>query len=104
MKRLTLLLAGCGVILLAGCWENSAAQSLALTEYDRSVDSVRTLTLQERAEENFILTKSKYAAGAALALEVLAAQQMLTESHLAEIQTLADIRSLNARIERLNAH
>jgi len=58
MKRLTLLLAGCGVILLVWCWENSAAQSLALPEYDNSVDSTRTLTLRQRAEENFIYIKA----------------------------------------------
>jgi hypothetical protein len=58
MRRLTLLLAGCGVILLAGCCENSAAQSLVLPEYDHSVDSVGALTLQERAEENFTYIKA----------------------------------------------
>lgn len=54
-----------------------------------------------KAEENFLLTKSKYAAGATLALEVLNAQQLLTEARLAELQTLADIQLLRARIERL---
>ena len=56
-----------------------------------------------RAEQNFILTKSKFAAGAALSLEVLSAQQTLTEARLAELQALADIRSLQVRLERLIA-
>jgi outer membrane protein TolC len=57
-----------------------------------------------KASDNFILTKSKFAAGASLSLEVLSAQQALTDARLAELQTLADIRSITARIERLNAH
>jgi outer membrane protein TolC len=57
-----------------------------------------------KAEDNFILTKSKYAAGASLSLEVLAAQQALTDARLAELQALIDIRSFAAKIDRLNAH
>ncbi len=56
-----------------------------------------------KAGDNYILTKSKFAAGASLSLEVLSAQQALTDARLAEIQTLADIRIFEARIERLNA-
>lgn len=56
---------------------------------------------RSKAEEDFILTKSKFAAGAALSLEVLTAQQAMTEAHLAEVQALADIRVLRARYERL---
>jgi outer membrane protein len=57
-----------------------------------------------KVNDNFILTKSKFAAGASLSLEVLAAQQALTDTRLAELQTLEDIRSFAAKIERLNAH
>ena len=57
-----------------------------------------------KANDNYILTKSKFAAGASLSLEVLSAQQALTDARLSELQTLADIRSLTAKIERLNAH
>ena len=57
-----------------------------------------------KASDNFILTKSKFAAGASLSLEVLSAQQALTDARLAEIQTLADIRSFTAKLERLNSH
>ena len=56
-----------------------------------------------KANDNYILTKSKFAAGASLSLEVLSAQQALTDVRLAELQTLADIRSCTAKIERLNA-
>lgn len=57
-----------------------------------------------KAEENFLLTKAKYAAGGMLALEVLTAHQLLTDSRLAELQALADIQVLTARIERETAH
>lgn len=56
-----------------------------------------------KANDNYILMKSKFAAGASLSLEVLSAQQALTDAKLAELQTLADIRSFTARIERLHA-
>jgi hypothetical protein len=58
MKRLTLVLVGCGVILLTSCWKNLAAQSLIMPEYDYSIDSSRTLVLQERAERNFTYIKA----------------------------------------------
>jgi outer membrane protein len=56
-----------------------------------------------KAEENFLLTKSKYAGGAALSLEVLSAQQLMTDSKLNELETLADIQHLHARLEQLSA-
>ncbi len=54
-----------------------------------------------RAEQNFLLTKSKFASGAALSLEVLAAQQLLTESKMSELQALADVDGILARIDHL---
>ena len=56
-----------------------------------------------KAKDNFILTKSKFAAGAALSIEVLSAQQSLTDARLSEIQPLEEIRLCEAKIERLNA-
>ncbi|MGA9363003.1 MAG: TolC family protein [Bacteroidota bacterium] len=53
------------------------------------------------AEENFLLTKSKYAGGGALAIEVLAAQQLFTDTKLSELQTLGDIQSLAGKLEQL---
>jgi outer membrane protein len=54
------------------------------------------------AEDNFLLTKSKYAGGGTLSLEVLSAQQLLTDIKLSELQALADIQLLAAKIEQLN--
>ncbi len=72
---------------------------------------LQLVTLRERlhsirdsyksAEENFLLTKSKFAGGGALSLEVLSAQQLLTDTRLSELQTLADIQLLTARLEQL---
>lgn len=65
----------------------------------------RLQTIREnvtKAEENFLLTKAKYAAGGTLALEVLSAQQLLTDARLTELQSMADIQLLRARIERLS--
>jgi outer membrane protein len=55
------------------------------------------------AEDNFLLTKSKYAGGGTLSLEVLSAQQLLTETRLSELQAMADIQLLNAKMEQLTA-
>ena len=56
-----------------------------------------------KAGDNYLLTKSKFAAGASLSIEVLSAQQSLTDARIAELQTLQDIRACEARIERMNA-
>ncbi len=56
-----------------------------------------------RAEENFLLTKSKFVAGAGLSFEVLAAQQLLTESRMSELQALADVNTILARIDQILA-
>jgi outer membrane protein len=53
------------------------------------------------AEDNFLLTKSKYAGGGTLSLEVLSAQQLLTDTKLSELQTMADIQILAAKMEQL---
>ena len=57
-----------------------------------------------KARDNFILTKSKYAAGASPAMEVLAAEQTMIDARTAHIDACADIRVLKAKLERLNAH
>jgi outer membrane protein len=67
----------------------------------------RLIMLRENinaSEENFLLTKSKYLAGGTLSLEVLSAQQLLTDSRLLELQTAADICILSARLEQLLTH
>lgn len=53
------------------------------------------------AEKNFLLTKSKYAGGGGTALEVLAAQQLLSDNRLAELQTLADLHALMVNLQCL---
>jgi hypothetical protein len=55
MKKRMVLLAGFGVILLAGCWGDSAAQetSSLLSANAQLVDSSDTLSLQEKAEKSF---------------------------------------------------
>lgn len=69
----------------------------------KSRDRLRTIqSTVAKAEENYLLTKSKYAAGGTLSLEVLSAQQLLTDAKMAELQTLADIQVVAARIERLS--
>lgn len=59
MKKLTVLLAGFGVILLAGCWQNSTAQvrGSILAVVPQETDSSETLSLEERAEKNFAYVK-----------------------------------------------
>ena len=57
----------------------------------------------QSAEDNFLLTKSKYAGGGSLSLEVLSAQQLLTDTKLSELQALADIQLLAAKMEQLSA-
>jgi outer membrane protein TolC len=56
------------------------------------------------AEDNYSLTKSKYAAGGSLALEVLSAQQLLVDTRTALLQTESDIRLLLAHQEQISAH
>ncbi len=60
MKKLTVLLAGFGVILLAGCWQDCTAQvrGSILTGVPQVTDSSETLSLEERAEKNFAYIKA----------------------------------------------
>jgi outer membrane protein len=55
------------------------------------------------AEENYVLTKAKYASGGVLSLEVLSAQQMLTDLRLEELETTADVQLLYAKLEQITA-
>jgi outer membrane protein TolC len=56
------------------------------------------------AEENYSLTKSKYAAGGSLAIEVLSAQQLLIETQTASLQSESNIRLLLAHLEQISAY
>jgi len=53
------------------------------------------------AEDNYSLTKSKYAAGGSLALEVLSAQQLLVDTRTASLQTESDLCLLLAHLEQI---
>ena len=55
----------------------------------------------EAAENNYVLTKANFAGGGALSLEVLSAQQLLTDSRMSELQALASWQSLKARMVQL---
>jgi outer membrane protein TolC len=46
---------------------------------------------------------AKYADGDASAYDVLAAEQGLTDARLSEVETLAEIQSIQAQYERLTA-
>lgn len=60
-------------------------------------------TVLETAGENYALYMAKYADGDASAYEVLAAEQGLTDARLSEVETLAEIQSVQAQYERLTA-
>lgn len=55
------------------------------------------------ADEHFALTKAKYAAGGVLSLEVLSAQQMLTDLKLEELETIAETELLLAKLEQITS-
>jgi outer membrane protein len=55
----------------------------------------------KKAEDNYALTKAQYAGGGTTALEVLSAEQLLSDNRLAGIQTRADLKKLLAKIEQL---
>ncbi|MCX6143842.1 MAG: TolC family protein [Ignavibacteriales bacterium] len=86
-----------------------AVRRSVTTDYQRTQmqlkrveERVRSLRISlKAADENFVLTKSKYASGGVLSLEVLAAQQLLMDLKLDELQTLADRQALLAKMEQI---
>ena len=72
---------------------------LRLTNEAKRLQSIRANI--QRAGENYLLTKAKYASGNTLSLEVLSAQQLLTEAKLTELETLAEMQTLSAELEKL---
>lgn len=74
---------------------------LKLAKSDDRLRSVRT-SLQA-AEENFALTKAKYVSGGVLSLEVLSAQQLLTDLRLEELSTIAEGQLLLAKLEQITS-
>lgn len=74
MKRTAVLLAGLGLILLAGSWENSLAQNgnSILPGHAQSIDSSVASSLQERTEKNFAFVKAGPVKPGKIAGELLA--------------------------------
>jgi outer membrane protein TolC len=56
------------------------------------------------AEDNYLLTKSRYAGGDALSLEVLTAQQAVTDTRLAALQAEVDCARAATVLEQLLDH
>jgi outer membrane protein TolC len=74
---------------------------LALANARNRLQTVRSNVT--KAEDNYLLTRSQYAGGGTSSFEVLAAQQLLTEAKLAELETLASIRVLEAKMVQLTS-
>lgn len=55
------------------------------------------------AQDNYVLTKAKYAGGGAPASEVLSARQLVTDTKLSELETRAQLQLLRAAMIRLTA-
>ncbi len=74
MKKLIILFAGFGLILLAGCWESISAKDKdsVLPGYIQPIDSSMVSTLQERAEKNFAYVKADPADPGKVAGEMMA--------------------------------
>jgi outer membrane protein len=74
-----------------------------LMQYE-SLRQRRTLMQQNiaKAEDHFLLLKSTYAGGGSSALEVLAAQQLLSDSRMAVLNTNVELRSIEIRLEQLS--
>lgn len=74
----------------------------ARLQIHRLRDRLKSIRLNLKyAEENFLLTKSKFVGGGILSLEVLSAQQLLADTKLSELESLAGIQLLNAKLEQL---
>jgi outer membrane protein TolC len=72
-----------------------------MSKSDERLRSIRTSL--KAAEQNFALTKAKYAAGGVLSLEVLSAQQLLTDLKLEELETIAEAELLSAKLEQITS-
>jgi outer membrane protein len=90
--------------LQSGMLQRSLTAEMRKTHMQLSKQHERLRSIQNNlksAEDNFLLTKSKYAGGGTLSIEVLSAQQLLTDTKLSELQTMADIQLLAAKMEQL---
>jgi len=78
--------------------EYRVTRSQLINALDR-LRSIRKMT--GTAQKNFLLSTAQYADGAITASEVLIAQQALTDAHQTEVETLAEIQSLKARLIKI---
>jgi outer membrane protein TolC len=73
--------------------------SLRLSTARRRLLSIRQAA--QTADTNYLLNKAEYADGNASASDVLLAQQALANIRQSEIETLAEIQSLKARLDKI---
>jgi outer membrane protein TolC len=73
-------------------------------QLSKSNDRLRSVRSSlQAADENFALTKAKYVSGGVLSLEVLSAQQLLTDLKLEELGTIAETQLLLAKLEQITS-
>jgi outer membrane protein len=75
--------------------------ALQLRNLERRIGDLRATG--KDAKDNYDLTRSKYLVGAAPAIEVLAAQQLVTDTRLEELQAKAEMLTLSVRFEQILA-
>ena len=73
--------------------------TLQLNDAQRRLGILRQNVL--KSKEVFLLTTSRYSSGNALEVEVLGAHQLVFDTELATLQTLADIETTSAKIVQL---
>ena len=76
-----------------------ARLTLQLTDAQHRLGILRQNVV--KSKEVFLLTTSRYLSGNALAVEVLGAHQLVFDTELATLQTLADIQTTSAKIAQL---
>ena len=75
--------------------------SLQIRNLERRLGNLRSTA--KDADDNYSLTKSKYLGGAAPVTEVLAAQQLATDTRIEELGARSDMLKLSARAARILA-
>ncbi|MGD1049385.1 MAG: TolC family protein [Candidatus Krumholzibacteriaceae bacterium] len=75
--------------------------SLQIRNLERRLNNLRSTA--KDADDNYTLTKSKYLGGAAPVTEVLAAQQLATDTRIEELAARSDMLKLSARAAQILA-
>jgi outer membrane protein len=84
-------------------WISTQRQTMAAQVRSAFANQKTLNGIIKSLEDNFLLTRSKYAGGAALSQEVLLAQQQLAEVRLMALRNETDIRLLQIRLNQLTA-